>query len=159
MKVRKGCVFFVLTALILSMIPWAGAVSMYVDEHVIQLHSEANASSYIHNASLDGAAVEDFTDYVWHVNPGEDHTDVENAPAEYYTGEKPDTDAAVYIAHDILYYPRLSADGFRMVQYDDDREWCYYYPETSAYHEYIFATLPAEGTSVPERMMHTPEEA
>ena len=157
MAFRRKFSFFLAMLLLLAMIPYAGAANE--GEQVVRLHSEAVGDSYTHSASLNGREIEEFADYVWHVNPEEDHDAVKNAPAEYYSGEKPATDAAAYISHDIFYYPSLPVDRFEIKQYDDDREWCYYYPESSAYHNYIFATLPVDGPTVPERMMHTPEEA
>lgn len=144
--------------LILGAVPRANAAA-YEGEQIIRLASDMENGAYTHTAFLDDRAVEEFKDYIWRADPSEDHADVKDAPAEYYAGEKPNTDAAVYIAHDIFYYPSLPADGFQLTQYDDNREWCYYYPESSAYHDYIFATLPFEGSDVPIRMTHTPEEA
>ena len=76
----------------------------YPDAHVLVLNEDGTAT-------LDGEALEEF-DYTWHADPSEAHDDVKNSPAEYYTGTEPDTDAAAYIAHDIIYYPELDADAF-----------------------------------------------
>ena len=38
-------------------------------------------------ATIDGSKIET-SDYTWHVDPSSVHTDVKNAPAEYYTGTK-----------------------------------------------------------------------
>ncbi|MBQ1501733.1 MAG: S-layer homology domain-containing protein [Firmicutes bacterium] len=128
------------------------------DTHVITLSSTENADgTYTQSATLDGAAVTEY-DYVWHADPGEAHDEVSNSPAEYYTGEEPAGDEAVYIAHDIYYYPELDESGFVKVQYDDDTEWAYYYT-AEGYEDYIFATLPVDGSSVPTEMMHSEEEA
>ncbi|MDO4608811.1 MAG: hypothetical protein Q4B40_06440, partial [Clostridia bacterium] len=48
------------------------------------------------SATLDGADIEEF-DYTWHCDPSVAHDEVEDAPAEYYTGTKPETDADAYI--------------------------------------------------------------
>ena len=130
------------------------------DAKVIALSSAENADgTWSHSATLDGAAVAEY-DYTWNVDPAEAHDEVKNAPAEYYTGTKPTGEDAVYIAHDICYYPELPQEDFKLVQYDDDREWAYYYT-AEGYEDYIFATLPSGmgGNSFPSQMMHTSEEA
>ncbi len=109
------------------------------------------------SATLDGVPVEEF-DYTWHCDPSVSHEEVKNAPAEYYTGTKPQTDAAVYIDHELYYYPQLPESGFTLQNYDGEREWTYHYTD-GVHNEYIFATLPALGNSLPTQMMHTPEEA
>ena len=106
---------------------------------------------------LDGEAVPEY-DYAWHADPGVVHDEVKNAPAEYYTGAKPSGDDAVYVAHDIFYYPEVPAEDFRMVFYDDEMEWVFYYP-VEEYSEYIWANLPIRGDSVPTAMMHTESDA
>jgi hypothetical protein len=127
------------------------------DVHVIALSSTEEADgSYSHTAIYDGAVVTEY-DYTWHADPSTDHKEVKNAPAEYYTGTQPG-DEAVYIAHDIYYYPQLSADGFQKVNYDGDQEWAYYYT-AQGYEDYIFSTLPVSGSSVPTGMMHSEAEA
>lgn len=108
-------------------------------------------------ATLDGKAVEVF-DYTWHCDPSEVHDENENAPAEYHTGTKPQTDAAVFIDHDLPYYPQLPEEGFRLVNYDGEQEWAYYYTDGEN-SDYIFATLPKLGNGLPSQMMHSEEEA
>ena len=108
-------------------------------------------------ASLDGAPVPEY-DYAWHADPTVVHDEVKNAPAEYYTGTKPSGEDAVYIAHDVFYYPEVNTDGYKMVFYDDEPEWVYYYP-VEKYSEYIWALLPIQGNDLPTHMMHTEEEA
>ena len=142
--------------LLFSALPGSFALA-YDGAHTIVLSSEKVSGGYSHSATLDGSPVEEY-DYVWHADPGEAHGEVKNAPAEYYTGTKPDTDVAAYIAHDIYYYPELPASGFKRVQYDGEQEWAYYYT-AEGYADYIFATLPVSGSSVPESMMHSGEEA
>ena len=130
----------------------------YEDARVIVLGSTQSADgTYTHTATLDGEAVAEY-DYTWHADPSEAHDEVKNSPAEYYTGTEPDADAAVYIAHDIYYYPELDESAFVKVRYDDDQEWAYYYT-AEGYEEYIFATLPVTGNSIPSDMMHSEEEA
>lgn len=109
------------------------------------------------SATIDLEAVEEF-DYTWHCDPSSTHSEVQNAPAEYYTGTKPETDAAVYIDHELYYYPELPESGFTQVNYDGEREWAYYYTDGEN-DKYIFATLPALGNSLPTQMMHSEEEA
>ncbi len=108
-------------------------------------------------AELDGVPVPEY-DYVWHADPSAVHDEVKNAPAEYFTGEKPSGEDDVYIAHDIAYYPEVPAEGFKLVRYDGENEWAYYYP-AEEYQDYIWATLPVRGSSVPAEMMHSEEEA
>lgn len=124
----------------------------------------ASAEETVHNivlntetASLDGEPVPEY-DYAWHADPAVVHDEVKNAPAEYYTGTKPSGEDAVYIAHDIFYFPEVPTDNFKMVFYDDDMEWAYYYPNEE-YSEYIWALLPVQNNTIPTRMMHSEEEA
>ncbi|MDE6107300.1 MAG: S-layer homology domain-containing protein [Oscillospiraceae bacterium] len=127
---------------------------------VITLSSTDNGpGTWSHSATLDGQAVPEY-DYTWNVDPAVAHDEVKNAPAEYYTGTKPSGEDAVYIAHDIFYYPELSQEAFKLVNYDGDREWAYYYT-APGYEDYIFATLPAGmgQNSIPTQMMHSAEEA
>ena len=129
----------------------------YPGAHVLTLESTETADGFTHAAALDGKALEEF-DYVWHADPSETHDEVKNCPAEYYTGTAPETDAAAYVAHDVLYYPSLDESGFKKVNYDGDTEWAYYYTAPD-YTDYIFATLPVQGNAVPAQMMHTEAEA
>lgn len=129
----------------------------YPDAHFLTLESGGSAGGVSHSASLDGAAVEEFG-YVWHADPGEVHDEVKDCPAEYYTGTAPETDAAVFITHDVYYYPELDSGGFVRLNYDGDTEWAYYYT-AEGYTDYIFATLPVLGSGVPTEMMHSAAEA
>ena len=123
----------------------------------IVLSSTENADgTYSHTALYNGAAVKEY-DYTWHADPSIVHSDVSNSPAEYYTGTKPGNDA-VYIAHDIYYYPELPTSGFRRMNYDGEQEWCYYYT-APGYTGYIFSTLPGRSNSLPTSMMHSADEA
>lgn len=76
------------------------------NSHTIVLSSTLNSDgSYSHTALYDGATVKEY-DYIWHADPSTVHSEVSNSPAEYYTSTKPGSEA-VYIAHDIYYYPEL----------------------------------------------------
>ena len=119
------------------------------DECIIKLSSDS--------ASMDGEVIKEF-DYTWHCDPSKSHDEVDDAPAEYYTGTKPETDAAVYIDHELYYFPELPEDGFKSVNYDGENEWAYYYTD-GEHDEYIFATLPQLGNEFPSQMMHSEEEA
>lgn len=109
------------------------------------------------SAKLDGEAAEIF-DYTWHCDPGVAHDEVKDAPAEYYTGTKPETDAAVYIDHELYYFPELPESGFRKVRYDGEMEYAYYYTDGEN-EDFIFATLPVLGNEFPSQMMHSEEAA
>jgi len=107
-------------------------------------------------ATMDGEAVAEY-DYTWHCDPTVSHDEVSSAPAEYYTGTKPETDAAAYIDHELYYYPELPEEDFRLVNYDGENEWAYYYTD-GEHEDYIFATLPNLG-GFPADMMHSEAEA
>lgn len=109
------------------------------------------------SATIDGEEIEQF-DYTWHCDPSTSHDAVDNAPAEFYTGTKPETDSAAYIDHELYYYPELPEDGFKEVNYDGEFEWAYYYTD-GEHDDYIFATLPKLGNSLPTQMMHSEQEA
>lgn len=121
----------------------------YPDAQVIHLDTD--------KATMNGTNIEEF-DYTWHCDPSVSHDEMEDAPAEYYTGTKPETDAAVYIDHELYYYPMLDANNFKLQNYDGEREWTYYYND-GVHDDYIFATLPSLGNELPTQMMHTEEEA
>ncbi|MBO6010391.1 MAG: carbohydrate-binding domain-containing protein [Oscillospiraceae bacterium] len=108
-------------------------------------------------ATVDGAAVREY-DYTWNADPTTVHDNVKDSPAEYYTGTEPSGDEAVYIAHDVIYYPELDESGFVSQVYDGETEWVYYYTAEGC-EDYIFSTLPVRGTGVPTEMMHSAEEA
>ena len=108
-------------------------------------------------ASIDGEEIEQF-DYTWHCDPSVSHDEVDNAPAEYYTGTKPETNAAVYIDNELYYFPQLAEGGFKAVDYDGETEWAYYYTD-GKHDDFIFATLPKLGNEFPSQMMHSEEEA
>lgn len=121
----------------------------YPDAQVITLSDST--------AKINNAEIEAF-DYTWHCDPSKSHDEVKNAPAEYYTGSKPETDAAAYIDNELYYFPELPEDGFKKVNYDGENEWAYYYTD-GEHNDYIFATLPALSGSVPTQMMHSEAEA
>ena len=121
----------------------------YPDAQVIHLDGAT--------ATIEGTPVEEF-DYTWHCDPSVSHDEAKNAPAEYYTGTKPQTDAAAYIDHELYYYPQLDESKFKLQNYDGEQEWTYYYTDNE-HNDYIFSTLPAIGNSLPTQMMHSEEEA
>lgn len=127
-------------------------------ENLSKTHPAAHTLKlYTDRAKLDGEAVQIF-DYTWHCDPGVSHDEVKDAPAEYHTGTQPQTDAAVFIDKDLYYFPELPADGFSRINYDGETEWAYYYTD-GEHNEYIFATLPDLGNSLPVQMMHSAQEA
>ncbi len=121
----------------------------YPDANIINLENSS--------AQLNGKDIEEF-DYTWHCDPSTSHSEVKNAPAEYYTGTQPQTDASVYIDNDLKYYPSLDENGFKLQNYDGEKEWTYYYND-GEHNDYIFATLPNLGNKLPTQMMHTESEA
>ncbi|MBR0416444.1 MAG: carbohydrate-binding domain-containing protein [Firmicutes bacterium] len=159
MKLKKLFALTLILALAVSFAACAGKAdkngdisdirSIYPDSRVILLNGDT--------ATLDGKEIEE-SDYTWHVDPSVSHSDVKNAPAEYYTGTKPETGSAVYIDHELYYYPKLDQSGFTLVNYDGEREYAYYYTDGEN-GDYIFTTLPVLGNSFPSYMMHTEEEA
>ncbi len=123
----------------------------------IELSSVKDGDGYVHSAKVDGVEVPEY-DYVWNVDPTVAHDEVKNSPAEYYTGTKPSGEDAVYIAHDIYYYPILDESKFVKANYDGEQEWIYLY-EAEGYENFIFSTLPVLKTGFPSQMMHSAEEA
>ena len=107
------------------------------------------------SATINGEKINEY-DYTWHVDPCEVHDDVDNCPAEYYTGTKPE-DEDIYIDHELYYYPLLNQDDFKLVDYDGEKEYAYYYNDGEN-NEYIFSTLPSFKT-FQTVMMHSQEEA
>lgn len=156
-RLKQSIAMVIAVCMAVAVIPAASAAESHEGAHTIVLSSTQGADgSYTHSATYDGAAVTEY-DYTWHADPGEAHDEVKNAPAEYYTGTEPG-DETVYIAHDIYYYPELDTSSFVKVNYDGEQEWAYYYT-AEGYEDYIFATLPVIGNSVPASMMHSMEEA
>lgn len=121
----------------------------YPDATIIELNDD--------KASLDGEKIEEY-DYTWNCDPSTVHDEIENVPAEYYTGTKPETEAAAYIDHELYYFPLLDESGFKKVRYDGEQEWAYYYNDGEN-NDYIFATLPNLGQKLPVQMMHSAEDA
>lgn len=158
MKIKTKLLSILLVVcMIAAMVPMVSAAE-YPDAHKIVLSSTENEDgTWTHSAKLDGVELVEY-DYTWHCDPSEQHDEVKNAPAEYYTGTKPETDAAAYVAHDIYYYPELPVDGFKQVSYDGDREWVYYY-QVEGLEDYIFGNLPVSGKEVPTERMHSAEDA
>ncbi|MCD8332191.1 MAG: S-layer homology domain-containing protein [Oscillospiraceae bacterium] len=124
------------------------------DTHTIVLSSIENGDgTYTHTATYDGERVTEY-DYTWSIDPSSVE---DSAPAESYSGDEPG-DEAVYIAHDIYYYPELDTSGFTLVNYDGEQEWAYYYT-AAGYEDFIFSTLPYNGGTLPTSMMHSAAEA
>lgn len=121
----------------------------YPDATVIELDES--------KAVVDGTSAQIY-DYKWNCDPGNVHDEVADAPAEYYTGTKPQTDAAVYIDQELYYYPQLNENKFQLVDYDGEREWAYYYTD-GVNEDYIFATLPNLRQQIQTQMMHSEKEA
>ncbi|MBQ7345690.1 MAG: carbohydrate-binding domain-containing protein, partial [Oscillospiraceae bacterium] len=157
-KTRRSLAMLIALCIVMSLVYIAPMQTRaYDDAHTIILSSTLNADgSYTHSAVYDDQAVTEY-DYTWHADPSTVHTDVSNSPAEYYTGTEPGGEA-VYIAHDIYYYPELDSSAFVKTDYDGEQEWVYYYT-AEGYTSYIFSTLPVSGSSVPTSMMHSPEDA
>ena len=155
-KARRLLAALLIGVLVLGMAAGNPTPAQAADAHTIVLNSTQNADgSYSHTVLYDGAAVTEY-DYTWHADPSTVHSDVSNSPAEYFTGTKPGDDA-VYIAHDIYYYPELDSGRFTRINYDGEQEWVYYYT-ASGYTNYIFSTLPGR-SSLPTQMMHSADEA
>ena len=125
--------------------------TMYKDAKIINLSNDV--------ATINNVKINEY-DYTWHVDPSEVHEDVKDAPAEYYTGEKPADDVKIYIDHELYYYPFLDTSKYQLVNYDGEKEWAYYY-EDGINNEYIFATLPYFYNSKEpiNTMMFTSDEA
>ncbi len=117
------------------------------DEHYINLNGDS--------AILDGEIIKE-SDYTWHVDPSVSHDEIKDAPAEYYSGTKLDED--VYIDHDLKYYPDLGIENYKLINYDGEEEYAYYYND-GINDEYIFATLPKLNEDVLKTMVHSEEEA
>ena len=136
------------------------AIGLFACANKAQVNKYGDAFNIVlseNNVSINGKEIESF-DYTWHVDPTVVHDEVKNAPAEYYTGTKPNTDAACYIDHELYYYPELDSTKFKLVNYDGEQEWAYYY-EDGVNNEYIFSTLPSFHGILPNDMMHSSEEA
>ena len=142
---KRNCIFLA------ALLALCSAAAVFADDAVHQIVLNNGT------AALDGETIPEY-DYTWHADPSVVHDEVKNAPAEYFTGSKPSGEDAVYIAHDIAYFPEVPAEGFKKVFYDDDTEWAFYYPNEE-YKDYIWALLPVQGNDVPARMMHSEEEA
>ncbi len=119
------------------------------DAQVISLSSPKNGETYQHTATLNGEAVPVY-DYTWHIDPKKSEP--------YYTGTAPSGEDAVYVAHDIYYYPVLDESKFQKVSYDGETEWVYFY-EAAGLEKYIFSTLPVLKAGFPTQMMHSADEA
>ena len=121
-------------------------IKKYPGAHVISL----NESS----ATIDGQPIKEY-DYTWHIDNTKVHDEVENSPAEYHTGTKPED--TIYLDHDLVYFPKQDESEFKIVDYDGEKEYASYYKDGQN-DEYIFSTLPSF-RNFPSNMMHTEEEA
>ena len=123
----------------------------YEDATIIELN--------VDSATINGNKIEEFN-YTWHADPTTVHEDVKDAPAEYYTGEKPSEDLTIYIDHELYYYPKLDTSKYKKANYDGETEWIYYYQD-GVNDNYIFVTLPCfeNGNAPLETMMFDEEEA
>ena len=135
-----------LLGLVFTLSPAAAAED---SAQIIELSSTKGAGGYTHTAKRDGAKVPEY-DYTWHIDP--------KMEEPYYTGTAPSGNDAVYIAHDIYYYPLLDESKFKKVSYDGETEWVYFY-EAEGLENYIFSTLPNLRSGFPSQMMHSPDEA
>lgn len=122
---------------------------IYANAQVIELSED--------KATFNGKEIQEY-DYTWNCDPTVNHDEVEDAPAEYYTGTKPNAEDSVYIDHELYYFPLLEESDFVKIRYDGEQEWAYYYKD-GVNDEYIFATLPSLGNSLPTQMMHSAQEA
>lgn len=100
-------------------------------------------------ATINGEKINEY-DYVWHIDP--------SSKDEYYTGNEPSENDLIYIAHDIIYYPEISENSFKLENYNGEMEWVSYYTNDEL-KDYIFSTLPKLGNDLPKEMMHNEKEA
>ena len=99
-------------------------------------------------AKIDGTEIPEY-DYTWKADPSMEEPQL--------TGTEPGGEA-VYIAHDIIYYPEIEADQFAKEQYDGETEWVTHYT-AEGLEDYLFSTLPVLGEDLPTEMMHDADEA
>lgn len=64
----------------------------------------------------------------------------------------------MYIAHDICYNLELDTEGLVRTNYDGSQEWVYHYT-AEGYEDYLFSTLPVQGSQLLTDMMHSLEKA
>lgn len=99
------------------------------------------------SATLDGNEIKEY-DYTWSFDPSMEAPEI---------ADKIESDIC-YIAHDIIYYPEIDEDSFKLEEYDGEIEWVTHYTN-EALKDYIFSTLPVLGTDLPKNMMHSSQEA
>lgn len=100
-------------------------------------------------ASINGNQIKEY-DYVRTISP--------DSEDEIFNGDQPSEDEKIYIAHDIVYYPKINEDRFVKENYDGETEWvCHYTNEELK--DYLFSTLPVLGNELPTQMMHSENEA
>jgi len=98
--------------------------------------------------TIDGTELKEY-DYKWVYDPSMEEPK--------YEGTEPDT-STNYIAHDIIYYPKISSDKFELEEYDGEYEWVTHFTKDGLT-DYLFGTLPVLGEDIPTEMMHSAEDA
>jgi len=146
---KNGMIRGLPAVLALLILIWAAGTAAAEAEHRILFE---NGQVY-----MDGEIVPEY-DYTWHADPSAARGGTGNVPAEYFTGTEPSGEDAVYVAHDITYFPEVEADRFQLVQYKKDMAWGWYYPDEEL-SGYIWGLLPVSGPRVPAWQMHSREEA
>lgn len=143
----------VISILIFIFIILLTGCSKVLDTHHIVFDINTN------EAYIDGKKINKY-DYVWHIDPKGDYDVVKDSPAEYYTGDAPNEDDGVWIAHDIKYFPIVDRKKFYKSDLGTDPEWAADY-ENEKYKDLVFANLPRnyDGDEFPYHMMHSAEEA
>ncbi len=139
----KGKITAVLTAavIIASLCGCTGAK----DENAVSGENVITLSG--NTAALDGEKIAEF-DYTRSYDP--------SMAEPEYKGDSPSGD--IYIAHDIIYYPKIEESAFSKENYDGETEWVTRFT-ASGLEDYIFSTLPVLGNELPAQMMHTAKEA
>lgn len=145
----KGIACGLTAVLALLLLTWAAGPAAADAERLVRFE---NGRVY-----MDGEPVPEY-DYAWHADPSAARGGTGDVPAEYFTGKEPSGEDAVYIAHDIVYFPEVPADRFRMIAYKDDVGWGWYYPDEEL-GGYIWGILPVTGSRLPDGQMHSVGEA
>lgn len=145
-KTRLFPLFLAVTVLLLSACSGSPAGE---DSSAPESTSDSSVITLSGNsAALDGTPVPEY-DYTWNYDS--------SCEEPYYTGTAPEADG-VYIAHDIVYYPKIEPSLFTKEKYDGETEWVTHYT-ASGLEDYIFSTLPVLGSDLPTDMMHDADEA
>lgn len=109
------------------------------------------------SATVNGSDIAEY-DYQWHTDPTSVHDEVKNSPSEYFTGSLPEDHGDIYIDRELYYFPMLDTKEFKLINYDGEQEWAYYYKDGEN-DSFIYATLPHFGNEIPTYMMHSEAEA